>query len=233
MWALTAAFTLFPCLLLIAPAFSSPISILDQLDARALNASDAGFLKDHLGRPPFRPSIPYSFLISPEPLYLKLTRYGNPIDTDVGVRFSYVSNPSRQPSLQTATPPQHTKNSRKTYFLTVSTYPNHRSDVLQRLNIFIREEGREREIMGLVPVTVDRLALRLYSLAALRESCAIQVGDLHTWVRGMKAFMRLYGWLEVDMQILGIPPARQGDDAPLCDRATLRLADPDRDVQEQ
>ncbi|KAL9030280.1 MAG: hypothetical protein Q9196_001577 [Gyalolechia fulgens] len=196
MWALTAAFTLFPCLLLIAPAFSSPISILDQLDARALNASDAGFLKDHLDSRTY------------------------PIRR--------ANHPSKNPPH-----PPHTKNSRKTYFLTVSTYPNHRSDVLQRLNIFIREEGREREIMGLVPVTVDRLALRLYSLAALRESCAIQVGDLHTWVRGMKAFMRLYGWLEVDMQILGIPPARQGDDAPLCDRATLRLADPDRDVQEQ
>lgn len=92
MWASLVALFLSLCLNSIAPALSSPIDVLDQLAARAFSASGADLLKAP-SRLTARPRAPYTFQISPEPLYLKITRYGNPIDTDQGNRFSCVSNP--------------------------------------------------------------------------------------------------------------------------------------------
>lgn len=86
--------------------------------------------------------------------------------------------------------------------------------------------------MNLSPLTFANIALQLRSRDD--EICAIQAGDLQTWIMGMKTFMALYGWVAVDMQILGIPPARRDEDEPLCSTAMLRLDDQsDRDVQEQ
>ncbi|KAL9002878.1 MAG: hypothetical protein Q9188_004217 [Gyalolechia gomerana] len=193
MWASLVTLSLSLCLNSIAPALSSPIDILDQLTARALNASDADLLKAP-SRLTARPRAPYTFQISPEPLYLKVTRYGNLIDTDQGNRFL--------------------------------------TNFLRRFNIFIHDQGRETEVVNLSPLTFANVALQLRSRGD--EICAIQAGDLQTWIMGMKTFMALYGWVEVDMQILGIPPARHDEDDPLCSTATLRLGDQsDCDVQEQ
>lgn len=106
MWTSILVLFLSLCLHSIAPALSSPIDILDQLESRALNASDADLLKaSH--RLAARPRLSYTFQISSEPLYLKITHYGNPIDTDLGVQWSYVFNSSLPPEVPTKILPSH------------------------------------------------------------------------------------------------------------------------------
>ncbi|KAL8939458.1 MAG: hypothetical protein Q9216_003346 [Gyalolechia sp. 2 TL-2023] len=128
-------------------------------------------------------------------------------------------------------------------YLTMTRYENpidaERGDnfitrFLYGVEILIRDEGRDVEFINLQPISHAGVELILFPEGhPTTLVCSIQAGDVQTWVMGMKGFMELYGWTEVDMVIVGIPPTRRPSEEALCSRAKLRLSGPAGDVQQQ
>ncbi|KAL8835966.1 MAG: hypothetical protein Q9170_003123 [Blastenia crenularia] len=94
--------------------------------------------------------------------------------------------------------------------------------LLHKLTLQIHQQGSEFKARPYFPFEIENLVFRLIPW----QRGSIQLGDLKTWVLGMKEFMGQYGWREVDMQVLGIPNARIDPDpygGGLCDTGTLRM----------
>lgn len=96
--------------------------------------------------------------------------------------------------------------------------------MLQDLELFIQEQGPDAR---LVPQEFARLEC-IFTLLPLPLSWGhIEIRDLQTWLIGMRSFMALYGWMEADMTIEGVPPERRDhypDGRPMPDmKATFRI----------
>lgn len=114
------------------------------------------------------------------------------------------------------------------YFLT------NRNRWLRRIDMFIARMGSDADIDPSLSWNFEYLSFKLLP-ANGPGAGSIQAGDLKTWALGVKTFMMLHGWgwIEADMQILGIPPTRI-DPMGLCDRAMFRIVDlSDPNIREQ